>query len=399
MTRRLGYLSGAPRVSTRPEAEASGPKTHVLGVIGAFEALGWEVYPFIVGDRVPLSWIRGSERQLESSFSKRFVADVVRIFMGKVNAYRAWHELGDRIDWAYERFAAFQALGYPFRRRGIPWILETNAPTFYEAKSERKSIVLSSLAKSHEIQAYRSCDVLVTVTEALKDIIVQEAKIDPDKVIVIPNGVDTYRFDPAKAIPKRLYKGPTLGFVGSLIAWQALDRLIQALVELRQEGVYWNLVVVGDGPKKEEWQALVHQLGLEKHVHFVGRVPWDEVPSWIMGFDFGYSGQVELEIGEMYLSPLKLYEYMAMGRPVIASAFEDARRVIQDGKTGYLFDPKSLDSLKAVLRRAWHEREAWIKMGEAARDRVVREDSWEARVRKLIYEVEAILRDNQRKRK
>jgi len=368
----------------------------MLGVMGAFEALGWEVRPFIVGDRVPISWIQGSEKQLESSFLKRLLADGVRLAMGELNARRAWQELGDRVDWVYERFAVFQALGYPFKRRGIPWILETNGPFFYEAKAERKSIVLAELARTREIAAYQACDVLVTATQVLKEIVVEEAGLDPQKVVVMPNGVDTRRFDPARTKPKRVFQGPTLGFVGTLSSWQALDRLLLAMAELNMEGIRWNLMVVGDGSMQAEWETLARRLGLENQVRFVGRVSWDEVPSWIMGFDLGYSGQIELSIGKMYFSPLKIYEYMAMSRPVVASAFEDARRVVRPGETGYLFEPGSLESLKAVLRQAWAERDAWGRMGKAARALVVREHSWEARVRKLIPEVEAILAERRR---
>ena len=113
---RLGYLSAGPRVSTRQTAEMGGPRSHVIGIIKGFQAQGWEVKQFIVGDRLPSTLSgKGSEAQLTQSQFKTFLADLVRIAIGAINARQAWRELGDRVDWAYERFAAFQSLGWIFQ--------------------------------------------------------------------------------------------------------------------------------------------------------------------------------------------------------------------------------------------------------------------------------------------
>lgn len=80
--RRLGYLSAAPRVATRADAEASGPRAHVLGVMDAFQTLGWEVHPFIVGDQMPRAVTHDSERTLTTSTARTLVADIVRLGMG-----------------------------------------------------------------------------------------------------------------------------------------------------------------------------------------------------------------------------------------------------------------------------------------------------------------------------
>ena len=86
---RVAYLSGAPRVSTQPDAEAAGPRAHVLGVIGGFEAAGWKVDRFIVGDQMPRSWSsRGSERRLSGNPVRTLVADLVRLVLNLLNTRR-----------------------------------------------------------------------------------------------------------------------------------------------------------------------------------------------------------------------------------------------------------------------------------------------------------------------
>lgn len=392
MNQHLGYLAGAPRVSTRLDAEASGPRAHVLGVIGAFAAIGWDVKTFIVGDRVPPKWVtKGSEQAVSKGFFTTLAADLVRLTLSAINARWAWQELGGQVDWVYERFASFQYLGWIFKRHGIPWILETSGPFFYEAKSERKSVVLTGPARWLEIKAYQESSVLICVSEALKEIILREASIPPEKVIVVPNGVDTAFFNPELYEPKRMFEGFTIGFVGGLIAWQGLDLLLEALHDLKSEGISLSLVVVGDGSMRSAWETKAQQLGVSSNVVFVGRVPWQEVPQYIAGFDVGYSGQIKLQMGKMYHSPLKLYEYMAMGKPVVASAFEDAQRVVQQGKTGFLFQPGDKDDLKHALVKAYQLRAVLPEMGCNAREEIVANHSWVARVQNIIEGVERLL--------
>ena len=389
--RRLVYLSGAPRVSTRPDADLAGPRTHVLGVVKAFEELGWNVEPFIAGDRVPRKWVtNGSEMSVSGGSFRTLVADLMRVALGPLNAWRAWRELGGRGGWVYERSAVLQAMGWIFKRDGGPWILETNAPLFYEAKADRNSIVLSGIARWLELRAYRECDVLVCVSEALKEILVREAGLQPEKVVVVPNGVDTNFFDPNRYTPMRMFEGFTIGFVGHLSAWQGLDLLLEVLKDLRAEGIDVSLVVVGDGPMRQAWEAQARRLGITANVAFTGRLPQQEVPRLISGFDVGYSGPVRLNVGKMYLSPLKLYEYMAMAKPPVASTFESIQRVVQHQETGFLFTSADKADLRRVLVEAYRSRSVLAEMGRKAREEVVAHHSWTARVRTLISEVEHI---------
>ena len=136
--------------------------------------------------------------------------------LGIRNAYRAWGELGHSVKWVYERNAVLQNLGWKFKRQGIPWILETNAPLFYEAKVERNTVALGSVARAHELRTYRACDVLDCISDALRKIVIDEAKIKDDKIVIMPNGVDTDHFDPSKHTATRYFEGFTIGYIGTV---------------------------------------------------------------------------------------------------------------------------------------------------------------------------------------
>jgi glycosyltransferase involved in cell wall biosynthesis len=389
---RMGYLSGAPRISTHPEAEISGPRAHILGCIRAQEALGWEVTPYIVGDRLPPAMVtKKSENSMSGNFLKALALDVARLGLGVKHSRQAWKEMRNEVDWVYERFAPFQAMGRLFKRHGLPWVLETHAPLFYEAKTERKTTVLHGLAQRLEVQAYRDCDALICVTDALKDLIVEASSIAPDKVVVVPNGVDTERFNPDSHIPKRLFPGLTIGFVGRLYAWHGLDILLDAIHDLRTEHLDISLVVIGDGLMRSQWETYATEIGIGDQVRFIGQVPWSEVPAYIAGFDLGYTGQIQMQVGKMYHSPLKLYEYMAMAKPVVASAFEDAKRTLQEKETGFLFEPGNREDLKRALRDAYAAKENLYHMGSQARLSAIDNHSWIARVNEMSASLRDIL--------
>jgi len=357
-----------------------------------FRSAGWSVFPYIVGDRVLVSWVTAPKLHERSSGRKRLGADIMRIGSNFWHGRSAYRRIGKKVDWVYERFGVFQSLGSIFQRHGIPWILETNTPFALENNFEpgRKTVHFQNAAKNHEVQVYRRCDALIVQTSALKEIVLEFADIRPDKIFVVPNAVDLKRFvDPP---PIRKFAGPTLGFVGALRRWQALEHALHAIHDLSREGLCYSLVIVGEGAKRKEWQELARDLGLSARVFFAGSIPMEQIPSWIAGFDMGFCGQSErVAARPMYFSPLKLYEYMAAAKPVVASSHEDAQRLVVQGKTGYTFAPDSLPALVNALRRAWHERDSWREMGLRARQVIASGHTWEARINGMIADLKHFL--------
>jgi hypothetical protein len=118
--KRLLYLSGALRVSTRPQATVGGSRSHVLGVLKAFEDLHWQVSAFIVGDIIPLSWVtRSFDQKMLSSRGKRIAADLARLLCRYLSGFVAARK-SRYSDWVYERMSSFQDLGSRFKKRRCP---------------------------------------------------------------------------------------------------------------------------------------------------------------------------------------------------------------------------------------------------------------------------------------
>jgi glycosyltransferase involved in cell wall biosynthesis len=387
--RRLGYLSGAPRVTTRHDAEIGGPRSHILGVMSGFRQLGWSVETYIVGDRSPGVVTRDAGKLLRKGGQWALLADVARMGMSPVNSRTAWRELAGRVDWVYERFSVFQALGRTFAQAGIPWILETNEMQSEEARVDRNSLVLTSLARRHERQAYLDCSMLVCVSEPLKQLVTTRLGIPADKVAVVPNGVDTEFFRPRPATP-RAFEGFTLVYAGGLEPWQGIDLLLHAMADVRRENnVPVHAVIAGDGPVRRDLERLAEELGLAPYVRFLGTVSREAVPDVIASGDLGYSGHTETQGRAVFRSPLKLYEYMAVGKPVLSSAVADARQIVVPNETGFLFTSDDAGGLRAALSRAFAARDSLSAMGARAREVVEEGHSWTARCRTIVESAES----------
>ncbi|MEO1144077.1 MAG: glycosyltransferase [Cyanobacteria bacterium J06638_22] len=392
MPRCLGYLSAAPTVSTRPEAYSAGPRAHILGVMNGFREAGWQIEPFIVGDRVASSFSHGGVQQhLQDSRILRMAADMVRLGMGTRSARQAWQTLGGRVDWVYERFATLQVLGHRFKRAGVPWILETQGLFYYETKTERATVGLPALAQHIELAAYRACDVLICVSPTLRRLLIEQCRVNPDKIVVVPNAVELDRFDLSFNGKKRFSEELTIGFVGGLIGWQALDVLMDAVAELKKQGTPIALAIIGDGVMREPWSRHAKKLGIADKVHFTGRVPATEIGQYLAQCDLGYAGPKTMAVGAMYHSPIKLYEYMAMAKPVVAAAFDDARQLIEGRDTGFLFKPDDRQSLLDTLRQVLKNRDQLAAMGQRARALIEAEHTWQARVGMMLPQLESKL--------
>jgi glycosyltransferase involved in cell wall biosynthesis len=364
----------------------------MLGIMGGFRQLGWEVESYIAGDRVPRTWSSSvAEAALRRSLPARLAADVLRLFMGPILARAARAQLRDRVDWVYERAAVFQRLGSTFQSQDCPWILEVNAPLSWESRAERRSIALSGLARSMETGSYRRSDVVVTISHALKEIVVRQAGLSPEKVLVIPNGVDSGYFDPQRHAPVRLFEGPTIVFAGWLVPWQGIGLLIDAVTQASAHGIQWNLVVLGDGPCRVLWEEHAAAAGLQSRVRFLGHLPRNQVPAYLAGGDLGFVGPLPMKLGLLYHSPLKLYEYMAMGKPVLAASYPEARETITPGETGFLFEPGDLPSLVQALAEARAAEKSLVELGWAGRKEVLARHTWQHRVGAIVAGVDRVL--------
>ncbi|WP_298871071.1 glycosyltransferase [uncultured Microbacterium sp.] len=376
------YLSGAPRLSTKATTESLGPRSHILGVISALRESGSLVRAFVVGDNVPQSFHgSGSEARMTASPVRLLAADLGRLTYRARSILRLWRLLrraSPAPAMAYERYALMQELGRVAQRKGATWVLEVNALLAIESTSDRRATSSRQVATFFERRTLRRADLIVAVTDQLKVAIHNLYHVPLDRILVVENGVDTTRHGDASAEP---HGTPTIGFLGTLYPWQRVDRLLHAV---HRSETQWNVRIAGEGPEYDALKQLVRQLDLDARVTFLGRVHPDEVPGFLTTVDICYAGHGSSE--GVYFSPLKLWEYLAAGRPVLASRHDATERLNAQGYAVEVFDEAD-DDLDRALAVASESLPQLLETAVRDQERVRVAHSWTARIQPLLERV------------
>ena len=262
------------------------------------------------------------------------------------------------------------------RWQGVPYYLEVNAP-IAEERALYSNLRLKRLSRAMEDRVWRSADRVLAVTEVLKSMIVARG-VAPERVVVIPNGIDPGRFadlpeparDPAEVV---------LGFVGFVRTWHGLDAVIKAMAAYAGPPRL-RLVIIGDGPARPELEALTASLGLGERVSFPGIAQPADVPRLVAGFDIALQPKVVA-----YASPLKVFDYMAAGRAIVAPDQPNIREILADGQTALLFDPAVPDAMWQAIHRLIREPELRHRLGAAARRELdTRNYTWPANAERVV---------------
>ncbi len=285
-------------------------------------------------------------------------------------------------DMIYERYSLWSAAGVRAARKlRIPCLVEVNAPLVAEQRRYRE-LFLTSEAEAIESEVFGEADVLLTVSAPLKAYALSRGA-DPTRTIVLPNGVDPGRFHPAvEPEPLEGAQGKfVLGFVGSFKVWHGIEVLLEAFRGLLARSSVYHLLLVGDGPLRGWIDGYVRGARLEGTVTITGWVPHEHLPGLIQRMDVAVAPYPFLE--DFYFSSLKLFEYMAVGKPVVASRIGQIQEVIQDGATGLLVQPGDTEDLVEKIDRLHHDPRLRETLGIAA-SQEARHHTWERNARRVL---------------
>jgi glycosyltransferase involved in cell wall biosynthesis len=269
-------------------------------------------------------------------------------------------------------------------------LLEVNALLSDEARAFR-ALCDYQTARAAEDEALLATDRVFCVSAQLAEAVAQRG-VDPARIEVMPNGFDSRLFRPRQAVRLRRQLGIhsrfVVGMVGSLKPWHGVCVLLEAFRLFAARHSNAALLIVGDGPERvsvEEFRA--RHPGLA--VVAPGAVPHDDVPAMVAACDVATAPYDANDA--FYFSPMKLYEYLAVGRPVVASAQGQIMEVIEDGVNGLLVPPGDPVALSAALGRLARSPALRARLGYRGRETVAGR-TWEANARRILHVVGEVSR-------
>ena len=272
-----------------------------------------------------------------------------------------------------------------------PLVVELNAPLVAENIAYRSG-GNERLASRAEHRLLSAADAVLVVSEYLVDHAISCGS-QPDRVHVIPNGVDPRLFHPAAPDPEirtrfGIGNGPVLGFVGGLRQWHGVEILPDLLQRLVAKFPGVQLVITGTGPLESTLRQRLETLGLSAHAVFTGMIDHEQVAGVIRQFDIALAPYPQLD-HNFYFSPLKLFEYMACGRAVVAADVGQICTVVEHAKSGFLYPPGDLDQLSDRCEMLLSDPTSGETVGETAARQVLEKYTWDSNVSRVIEIVQS----------
>ncbi len=287
-------------------------------------------------------------------------------------------------DFIYERYNLFLLSGGMLRHKlGIPLLLEVNSPLVYERSTHSGGLALKGLANWAEGRAWRHADQVLPVTAVLARHITARG-VPAERITVIPNGINEAHFVSAPSVAQAkadlgLTDKLVLGFTGFVRDWHGVDRVIRWMAT-PDAAANTFLLVVGDGPVRGELEALAHSLGIAGRVRFTGVIDRHLVPQHVAAFDIALQPAVTA-----YASPLKLMEYLVLGKAIVAPKEPNLLEVLTDGDNALLFDGQAPGGLEQALSRLGQDAALRQRLGEGARATITRMDlTWKGNARRVV---------------
>lgn len=344
-----------------------GQYVHVEEMIHALRGLGHEVV--IVAPAAMENEVFGADAGAVAWMKRhlpKWVYELLELSYSLVAYWRLRRAVREhRPDCLYERYNLFLPAGVWLKRHHhLPMLLEINAPLF-EERARYDGISLKRLARWTERFAWRGADFALPVTRVLGGK-VAAAGVPEERIRVIPNGINLDRFGsaPDTEAAKRalgLQGQLVLGFTGFVRDWHGIDGVIDLIANDPAESPR-HLLMVGDGPARAALEEQARKLGVSDRVTFTGVVARDKVADYVAAFDIALQPAVV-----EYASPLKLFEYLMLGRAIVAPAQANIMEVLTDGKNAVLFDTKVPGTLAAAIERVSRDPELRERIARGAR--------------------------------
>lgn len=269
---------------------------------------------------------------------------------------------------------------------GVPFVLEWNYSELWVKRNWWTRDPLSFLSKKferlaevREAQALATASVVAAVSAAAADT-AKELGAGPQRVLTVPNAVDLADVPEPRALPNRA-QDALLGWVGTFGPWHGAEVAVKALAQL-PESV--RLLMIGDGSQRQVCERIAAELGVNDRIEFTGALPKPDVTARLQNCDVLISPHVPVGDVPFFGSPTKIFDYMAIGRPIVASRLEQIGEVLTDGRTAHLVEPGDAAGLAKGVLDVLSSGDRGAGLGRAARQEAKERHDWGMRVDQIL---------------
>lgn len=363
---RLVYVCLDPGI---PTFGTKGASVHVQELLRAYRQLGHHVRLVTVrtGGAPPPDLADVEVVELPRPRTREVAAREQALLALDLEAERVIDGLVD-VEVVHERYSLWGGAGMRVaRRRGLPSLLEVNAPLIEEQRTHRDLHHLE-LAEARLVTTAGSASAIAAVSEPVAAWV--RDRVPDAATTVVPNGVNTDRFHPPAVQPTRPF---TVGFVGTLKPWHGVETLVEAVASLRHERPDTRLLLVGDGPRREYLEGLAAELQVPCTT--TGAVQPAEVPALLRAMDVA-AAPYPAGDAAAYFSPLKVLEYLAAGIPVVASDTGQVPTLLDHGRAGVLVAAGDVAALADGLLMLARDPERRRRLAAAGRAKALVGHRW-----------------------
>ncbi len=268
------------------------------------------------------------------------------------------------------------------RRWKVPIVQEVNVTTRI---GRLRPLVLRRTTQRIERWVARRATLIVTVSRAFERMLLDDG-FPADKMLVCQNAIDPAEFDPAAVKPAARPAGMedafVTGYVGAFVPWHRVDLMVESARALAPRYPRLRWLLVGDGVERPRIEKLLTDFGLTDKFWLPGAVKHPLIPSYLMAMDAAV-----MPHSNLFGSPMKLFEYMAMGRAVVMPDVPPIAEVVEDGVNGMLFRAEDAAALGAALAKLVEDEAFRRRLGARARQDALERHTWSANARRVMQAI------------
>ena len=374
------------------QSSPNGSVAHTEGVVNSLVKQGYDVdvistYPMSFIKQchsfqtcTPDGWTTGISELEEMEYNRQLFGFLKRT--------------DEKPDIVYQRYGRNNYAGLMYARYlGVPFILEYNGSEIWMSKNWMRPLRYEPMTEEIESCVLTHADLVVGNAEAFRKELLSRG-VEGDRILIIPNGVDPDRFTPSISgmeIRKRFGikdQEIIVSFVGSFGPWHGAEILAKTISIVASQNPNVKYLFVGDGGRLDAVKEIVSDCGVSDKALFVGFVDRNLVSEYLAASDILVSPQVPNPDGTPFFgSPTKLFEYMSMGKAIIASDLDQIGSILTSQENAILISPGNVSQLADAILVLANDPVLRARLGNNARNAVVRKYSWDRHVQGILERI------------